>query len=288
MTITITMTIILILNISLIFIILIFYLLLFKKTPYIKYLSINEFKNITNSSDFFNNMNSSDLLVRKSNNMNEYLKKYQIGYRVFSMQQKTILANIVNIIDKKIIKYINFKNIKWIFVKIDTNLENSFPHTIENVIVLSNNFFNYSFESQINTIIHEKVHIYQRMYPEYINILYSKWGFKKTDITLNNNRNNPDIKYYYSYNNNLLIQLYINDPQELYDSNTYFIDLENNNKTIIDKNIIKQYNLPDIYINKLEHPSEIMAEIISLYLTNSYHKNDKWIIILKEWMIKYF
>lgn len=288
MTIIITMPIILILNISLIFIILIFYLLLFKKTPYIKYLSINEFKNITNSSDFFNNMNSSDLLVRKSNNMNEYLKKYQIGYRVFSMQQKTILANIVNIIDKKIIKYINFKNIKWIFVKIDTNLENSFPHTIENVIVLSNNFFNYSFESQINTIIHEKVHIYQRMYPEYINILYSKWGFKKTDITLNNNRNNPDIKYYYSYNNNLLIQLYINNPLELYDSKTYFINLENNNKIIIDKNIIKQYNLPDIYINKLEHPSEIMAEIISLYLTNSYHKNDKWIIILKEWMNFYF
>jgi hypothetical protein len=283
-----TMTIILILNISLIFIILIFYLLLSNKTTYIKYLSINEFKNITNSSDFFNNMNSSDLLVRKSNNMNEYLKKYQFGYRVFTMQQKKILANIVNIIDKKIDKYINFKNIKWIFVKIDTNLENSFPHTIENVIVLSNNFFNYSFDSQINTIIHEKVHIYQRMYPEYINILYSNWGFKKTDITINNNRNNPDIKYYYSYNNNLLVQLYINNPLELYDSKTYFINLENNNKIIIDKNIIKQYNLPDIYIDKLEHPSEIMAEIISLYLTNSYHKNDKWIIILKKWMDDYF
>jgi hypothetical protein len=283
-----TMTIILILNISLIFIILIFYLLLSNKTTYIKYLSINEFKNITNSSDFFNNMNSSDLLVRKSNNMNEYLKKYQFGYRVFTMQQKKILANIVNIIDKKIDKYINFKNIKWIFVKIDTNLENSFPHTIENVIVLSNNFFNYSFDSQINTIIHEKVHIYQRMYPEYINILYSIWGFKKTDITINNNRNNPDIKYYYSYNNNLLVQLYINNPLELYDSKTYFINLENNNKIIIDKNIIKQYNLPDIYIDKLEHPSEIMAEIISLYLTNSYHKNDKWIIILKKWMNLYF
>jgi hypothetical protein len=283
-----TMTIILILNISLIFIILIFYLLLSNKTTYIKYLSINEFKNITNSSDFFNNMNSSDLLVRKSNNMNEYLKKYQFGYRVFTMQQKKILANIVNIIDKKIDKYINFKNIKWIFVKIDTNLENSFPHTIENVIVLSNNFFNYSFDSQINTIIHEKVHIYQRMYPEYINILYSNWGFKKTDITINNNRNNPDIKYYYSYNNNLLVQLYINNPLELYDSKTYFINLENNNKIIIDKNIIKQYNLPDIYIDKLEHPSEIMAEIISLYLTHSYHKNDKWIIILKKWMNLYF
>jgi hypothetical protein len=233
-------------------------------------------------------MNNCDLVVRKSNNMNEYLKKYQLGYRAFTMQQKTILADIVNIIDNKINKYINFKNINWIFVKIDTNLENSYPHTIENVIILSNNFFNYSFDSQINTIIHEKVHIYQRMYPEYINILYNKWGFKKTDITFNNNRNNPDIKYYYTYNNNLLIQLYTNNPQELYHSNTYYINLENNNKIIIDKNIIKQYNLPDIAINKLEHPSEIMAEIISLYLTNSYHKNDKWINILKKWMDNYF
>jgi len=273
--------------IFIIFLIFIFYLL-FRKTTHIKYLSINEFKNIINSSDFFNNMNSYDLQVRKSNNNNEYLKKYQLGYRAFTMQQKTILTNIVNIINKKINKYNNFKNIKWIFVKIDINLENSYPHTIENVIVLSNNFFNYSLKSQINTIIHEKVHIYQRIYPEYINILYNRWGFKKVEVDFNYNRNNPDIKYYYTYNNNLLIQLYTNNPIELYDSDTYFIDLENNNKIIIDKNIIKQYNLPDIYINKLEHPSEIMAEIICLYLTNSYHKNDNWIIILKKWMDNYF
>ena len=271
-----------------IFLYLYLYYLLSKKTLYIKYLSINEFKNITNLSDFFNNMNSYDLQVRKSNNNNEYLKKYQLGYRTFTKQQKKILDNIVNIIENKINKYDNFKNIKWIFVKIDTNLENSYPHTIENVIILSNNFFNYSIDSQINTIIHEKVHIYQRMYPEYINILYNKWEFKKTDITFNNNRNNPDIKYYYTYNNNLLIQLYTNNPKELHHSNTYYINLENNNKIIIDNNIIKKYNLPDIAINKLEHPSEIMAEIISLYLTNSYHKNDKWIIILKEWMDDYF
>ena len=281
------MTIILFIIIFLISLIFLYYFL-FCKTSYIKYLSIYEFKSITNSSDFFNNMNSSDLQVRKSNNNNEYLKKYQLGYRAFTMQQKKILENIVNIIENKIYKYNNFKNIKWIFVKIDTNLENSFPHTIENVIVLSNNFFNYSFQSQISTIIHEKVHIYQRIYPEYINILYNRWGFKKVEVDFNYNRNNPDIKYYYTYNNNLLIQLYNNNPLELYDSDTYFIDLENNNKIIIDKNIIKQYNLPDIYINKLEHPSEIMAEIISLYLTNSYHKNDKWIIILKKWMDDYF
>jgi hypothetical protein len=275
-------------SITIIFLFIFFYYLLFRKTIHIKYLSINEFKNITNSSDFFNNMNSYDLTVRKSNNLNEYLKKYQLGYRAFTMEQKRILANIVNIIDNKIKKYNNFKNIKWIFVKIDTNLENSYPHTIKNVIILSNNFFNNSINRQINTIIHEKVHIYQRMYPQYINILYNKWGFKKTDIIVNNNRNNPDIKYYYSYNNNLLIQLYINNPRKLNDSNTYFINLENNNKIIIDDNIIKQYNLPDISIEKLEHPSEIMAEIISLYLTNSYHKNDKWIIILKKWMDNYF
>jgi hypothetical protein len=234
-------------------------------------------------------MNSYDLQVRKSNNKNEYFKKYQLGYQTFTMEQKNILLNIVNIVENKINKYNNFKNIKWVFVKIDTNLENSFPHTIENVIVLSNNFFYSSTSRQINTIIHEKVHIYQRMYPEYIDILYKNWGFDKVEVDIDYNRNNPDIKYYYSYNNNLLIQLYTNNPRELYDSNTYLIDLENNNKIIINNNIIKQYNLPDISISKLEHPNEIMAEIISLYLTNSYNnKNDRWIIIVKEWMDNYF
>jgi hypothetical protein len=233
-------------------------------------------------------MNTYDLKVRKNNNKNEYLKRYQSGYEPFTIKQKNILLYIVNIVNNNINKYTNFKNIKWIFVKINTNLENSFPHTIENVIVLSNDFFNNSINNQINTIIHEKVHIYQRMYPDYINILYTKWGFKKTDFTLNNNRNNPDIKYYYSYNNNLLIQLYNNNPYELYDSNTYLINLENNDKILINNNIIKQYDLPNIIINKLEHPNEIMAEIVSLYLTNSYNNNDKWIQILKKWMEIYF
>jgi len=258
------------------------------KTTCIKYLTFDEFTIVTKSSDFFNNMNTYDLQVRKSNNKNEYLKRYQFGYEPFTIKQKNILLYIVNIVNNNINKYTNFKNIKWIFVKINTNLENSFPHTIENVIVLSNNFFNDSINNQINTIIHEKVHIYQRMYPEYINILYTNWGFCKTDISINNNRNNPDIKYYYSYNNNLLIQLYNNNPYELYDSNTYLINLENNDKVLINNNIIKQYDLPNIYINRLEHPDEIMAEIVSLYLTNSYNNNDKWIRILEEWMLKYF
>lgn len=254
----------------------------------IKYLTFDEFKNATIKTDYFNNMNNYDLQVRKSYNKNEYLKKYQLGYEPFTIKQKKKLLNVVNIINNNIKKYNNFKNIKWIFVKINTNLENSFPHTIENVIILSNNFFNYSIKDQINTIIHEKVHIYQRMYPEYIDILYTNWGFKKTDFIINNNRNNPDLKYYYSYNNNLLIQLYNNNPYELYDSNTYLINLENNNKILIDNNIIKQYDLPNIFISRLEHPNEIMAEIVSLYLTNSYYNNDKWIQILKKWMEIYF
>jgi hypothetical protein len=264
------------------------YLLFFKKTTYIKYLTFNEFTSIINSSEYFNNMNIYDLQVRKSKNKDEYFKKYQSGYQTFTIEQKNILLNIVNIIEKKINKYNNFKNINWIFVKIATNLENSFPHTIGNIIVLSNSFFYTPTSNQINTIIHEKIHIYQRMYPKYIDILYKNWGFDKVDVAVDYNRNNPDIKYYYSYNNNLLIQLYTNNPRELHDSNTYLIDLKNNNKIIINDNIIKQYNLPDISINTLEHPSEIMAEIISLYLTNSYNNNDKWIIIVKEWMDNYF
>jgi hypothetical protein len=264
------------------------YLFIFRKTTSIKYLTFDEFASITNSSDYFNNMNSYDLQVRKSNNKNEYLKKYQLSYRTFTIEQKNILLNIVNIIEKKINKYNNFKNIKWIFVKIDTDLENSLSHTIGNVIVLSDNFFDSSTISQIITIIHEKIHIYQRMYPEYINILYKNWGFDKVDVDIDYNRNNPDINYYYSYNNNLLIRLYTNTPLNLYDSNTFLINLENNNKILINDYIIKKYNLPNISISKLEHPSEIMAEIISLYLTNSYNNYDKWIIIVKKWMDNYF
>jgi hypothetical protein len=275
-----------------IIIIIIFYLiffLFFYKTCKIKYLSYNEFLNITNSSEYFYKMNNYDLQVRKSNNNKEYLNKYQLGYQNFTIAQKNLLLYFINIIEKKIIKFKYFKNIPWIFVKIDDSLENSYPHTIENVIVLSNDFFNKSLKYQITTIIHEKVHIYQRIYPKYIEILYNNWGFNKIDFNIHNCRNNPDIKNYYSYNTNyLIIQLYYDNPQQLNHSNTFIIDLNNNNKLLLNNDLIKQFDLPDLETNNLEHPNELMADIISLYLTNSYNINDRWIKILNKWMLNYF
>ncbi len=266
-------------------IILILFIILFKKNNNIKYLSHKEFINITNSSDYFQKMNKYDLKVRKCNTKEEYLKKYQSGYKHFNIIEQIILLYIVNIIDKKIKKFKKFKSIPWIFVKLNSTLENGYPHTLQNVIILPSNFFmNYS----INTIIHEKVHIYQRIYYNYTEILYNLWGFTKVNINFDNNRNNPDLFNNYSYNNNLLIQLYNNNPNELYDSKPYLINLINNKKNIINKTIINDNNLPNIYINRLEHPNEIMAEMITLYITNNYNKNDKWFNNLDEWIKKYF
>jgi hypothetical protein len=89
------------------------------------------------------------------------------------------------------------RNIKWKIGCIHGHLyEGGLPHTRNDIILISKKDVNeFSEDKLIGTLIHEKVHIYQKMYPEDIQqylMLYqfSKW--KKRD-EFDNIRANPDL-----------------------------------------------------------------------------------------------
>ena len=211
-----------------------------------------------NDSDtYFKNLTDFDLYARKVNNSNIYKNK--------SIQCATDFNNNqINIIRKSCIeadKYLNNYNkllkgsdiaiIKWNFALTKNynnfEYENGLPHTRKNIIFLSDknipNTINHNF---INTLIHEKIHIYQRYNPNILENVINKMGFKKTSFKNKKQRSNPDLNnsIYLDNNNKKLACLYrSNKPDNIND----VICLENNNLyehpyELIAYNIANEYN----------------------------------------------
>jgi len=86
-------------------------------------------------------------------------------------------------------------DIPWIFAMTKGRVyEDGLPHTRENIIFLTTDLFA-SLDSLANTLLHEKVHVYQRMYPELVDQWlndhrYASWKLIK-DVPMT--RANPDV-----------------------------------------------------------------------------------------------
>jgi len=87
--------------------------------------------------------------------------------------------------------------------------ENGLPHTRGNVIIL--NETNILSMDLISTLIHEKVHIYQKMYPQETDHFIKQMKFKKIDTRKYDDmiRVNPDTNNsIYTINNRKMISSY--------------------------------------------------------------------------------
>jgi hypothetical protein len=112
-------------------------------------------------------------------------------------------------------------NINWIFAKthnVDTKeYEEGLPHTRDNVIFLSDNVLKYEENNLITTLIHEKIHIYQRYNEELFKKIIDIMGL--VEVSENHNtkkymRSNPDTNrniYIDNKTNNVMVCLYRTD-----------------------------------------------------------------------------
>lgn len=241
-------------------------------------------ESIVNKSDYFDRMNKLDLKVRKVDSIEQYKSVYKNSIMSFTSEEKAELAGLCEQIDKKR-KTNNLYKIKWKFAKVHINIEDGYPHTLKDVIILPSNFLNNNTtpENKMITLIHEKLHVYQRVYPEETNILYKSWGFHEVYLPpkiKEIRRNNPDVNKLYQKNNFALIQIYNQNPVILSHSSPMFLNINNN---VLHHE--KQYYLPD-YVNQIENPNEIMAVIIPLiYFKHS--KDDEYFMKTKIWCEKY-
>jgi hypothetical protein len=252
------MIIIIILIITLIIITLYLYLQKCKQENFnnnISFLSKNELINILleDKDNYYKTFNETDLSVRGVSNIDEYKEKIRNSCLDISESNKKKLVKYMNKADEKLRKFKisgfdgnKCAELPWIIGLTNNDYENGFPHTRNNIIILSEYVLS-MFNNIVKTLIHEKIHVYQKTYPEDIKIYLDSNNFKKylnrneIDYYKSNIRANPDLdNYVYKMGDSIMMSVYNKNASDIIDITTYPIDN-----------------------TKYEHPLEYMAYTLS-------------------------
>jgi hypothetical protein len=242
-------------------------------------------KNTINKSAYFNKMSRLDLIARKSGSSEDYKKKYYNALIAFNNADKSKLERCIKNIDHKIRTYKKVYAIEWKFAKVSNDIELGYPHTLEDTIVVSPQFLETPEDQMMITLLHEKIHIYQRKYPLeteelILNVLDYQIKSVNSDI-LELARNNPDINNLnYGKDDYVILQIYNSfSPKNIADSR--LVKVVNNNVEDY-----KPKKSPNMHV-QYEHPYEVMA----CYLPHIIYKNKELNEINQEkivkWMEKY-
>ena len=210
-----------------------------------------------NNDNYFNSFYKLDYVSRNIKNINEYFSMIHNSVDEFTYDEKEKIIKCIQLADNKIknisLEWFNGNkclNIPWNIICIKGKLyENGLPHTRGNYIIISKKDVNeFSIEKLTKTFIHEKVHIYQKIYKDDVDKYLIHHNFSKYKYRTNNDniRANPDIDkwIYKDKNGNIYCAKYINDNPKSIENIEY-----------------KPYNS-----QSYEHPFEKMAIFIENYI----------------------
>jgi hypothetical protein len=192
-----------------------------------KLLTRNELQNIliNNTDNYYDRFTNLDLKVRNINSIDEYKTKIKNIWYDCNFNDYNKILNAINKVDNVLKKYntIGFDgnkaaNIKWKIGVINSNIyENGLPHTRGDVIIISKDIlYNYKLKT---ILLHEKIHIYQKIYLNDIQKYLIYNNFTKFKIKTENIRANPDIdEYIYkNINGQEMMCIYNENPSSILD-----------------------------------------------------------------------
>jgi hypothetical protein len=148
---------------------------------------------------YFSSLTETDKRIRGDggHDKSSYLHFYLEHIVPFEQKDMVALQRYIEEIDKitRSFKRLHY-SVPWKLAKVCCNIENGFPHTHKDIIVLGENFLRNSVELCMEVLIHEKIHVYQRMYPLYTNTLvHNYWKYNLHDMLERymDARQNPDL-----------------------------------------------------------------------------------------------
>ena len=204
---------------------------------------------LEDNDNYYKTFYKNDLKARNINNINDYYEKINVSVTDADkdIKEKVILGishanKFLNNINYDYFDGKECNKLLWKIGFVKNKLyESGLPHTRGDIIILSIEGVKYNtLKKLINTLIHEKIHVYQKKFPEKINIYISFYKFKKIKKReeYDNIRANPDLDNYIYQDN---------------DNNTY--------KAQYNKNVLSVEDI--VYYPKnnqmYEHPFEKMA-----------------------------
>lgn len=165
---------------------------------------------LNDTDNYYSKFTNKDLKVRKVNSISEYKNKIKNAVCEANKIIKKKITNSINKCNEKlnqlnIIHNGNYKgidlnklyNIKWKIGFICNNsYENGLPHTRNDTIIMPMDIvYDYTSNKLCETLIHEKVHIYQKLFQKETDIYLKENNFEKIKQIedADNIRANPDI-----------------------------------------------------------------------------------------------
>ena len=266
--------------------------------------------NFYNNLDYLKNMKSVNKKARNLEHKN-LVHFYSNNIHNFNKKQIYVLKTLTTIINK----HIDNQKIKndWNYV-LFKNIENNYPHTHKKFIFLPLQFIdsinsNMSIldnEYVINTLIHEKIHVLQRLYSKKFEQLYKLWNLKQVNNIRNidklNNlvRDNPDGQsknWVFEYNNKIIWFNCIFNSNNVNNisqvKNVGILLKKQANEYIMISKPINLMNIDEFkhFFGNLKgnfyHPNELSAEIGADYLCSklniSKNYNSKAAYIFEKW-----
>ena len=175
---------------------------------------------IKDSDNYYKTFTKLDMKVRNINSIEDYYNK--IRESCIDISNRSELMESIKEADDRLSKIflpgfdgLKCSKIKWnIGIVQGSKYEGGFPHTRKDIIILPNNL------TSVDTLIHEKVHIYQKMFPEDIKVYLKENGFVKYYKLINreNHRANPDLdNWIYKKNDKILETRYNENPKSITD-----------------------------------------------------------------------
>lgn len=152
-------------------------------TNYVEFLDKEEITGLLMTNDaFYSTFFEKDLEARGVSSIAEYKKKVVAkSGSSFTWFDKIKLAICARKADKRL-RIKNIESVEWRIGCVDNSAyESGLPHTLSNTIVLTRDIMEtYSMKELENTLIHEKVHLYQKRYPEEVDAHLKSRGFTRT------------------------------------------------------------------------------------------------------------
>ena len=268
-----------------------------------KFLTPGEACDLIKDIDYFQNFTEIDLLARKFiNDPQNITQSYCNKYLKFNNEEKDTIKNVL----KKLPDNELFKT--WSFAKIDSDIENGYPHTHKDTIFLSKNTINDTPKRLLYVLVHEQMHVMQRKKPELFDKLYTQYyPFKKGKLGLSDKvvkrmRSNPDTRFtpesdymYIDGDERLyyLCAVYSEEiPTSLGDVRYIAVNLDHDKENevykgsedIMDISGMANFNNFFSIDSNHYHPNEISAEIIGLYYSDKQKEPCQAIIMTEMWI----
>ena len=181
------------------------------------------------NNSYYTSLPLQDILVRYANTTDEYINNISQAVCEFEEEEKERLQELANKSDHKIrqISISGFNGekaseMKWSFGCMKGKLcENGLPHTLDHIIILPQDIIRLSDERLIRLLIHEKVHIYQKRYPEDVDLYINTKNYKKVKKREETDRirANPDVDdWVYEREGRLYAMTYNENPEKITDT----------------------------------------------------------------------